>query len=163
MDSMRKTSLAAGTLFILATGAALSAAALLPALTGAGYLTRVADHPNRMAGAALLYLVAAGGTVGIAVALYPVLNKVNAALALGSVVFRTIEAVFYTAGVVSLLSVSSLAQDLTGAPAADTAAYRATADSLLATRDHASLAGVLAFTVGAFMYYVVFYRSRLVP
>jgi hypothetical protein len=80
----------------------LSADALLPTLKGADYLTRVADYPNRVAGAALLYLISAGGSVGIAVALYPVLRRFGAALAVGSVVFRTIEAVFYAAEVVCL-------------------------------------------------------------
>jgi hypothetical protein len=163
MDSTRKASLAAGSLFILATTAVLGAAALLPTLTGADYLTRVADHPGRVAGAALLYLVGAGGSVGIAVALYPVLRRFDAALALGSVVFRTIEAVFYAAAVVSLLSVLSLANDLGGAPAADGAGYRTAADSLLAAREHAAVVGVFAFIVGALMYYIVFYRARLVP
>jgi len=32
-------------------------------------------------------------------------------------------------------------------------------DSLLAAREHAALAGVFAFSFGAFMYHVVFYRS----
>jgi hypothetical protein len=61
-----------------------------------------------VAAAALLYLIAAGTSGGVAIALYPVLKKVNAALALGSVVFRTIEAVFYTVAVVGLLSILPL-------------------------------------------------------
>ena len=163
MNSTRRISITAGALFILATSAAVSAAALLPALTGADYLTGVATHPHQVAASAILYLVAAGTSVGIAIALYPVLKKFNAALALGSVVFRTIEAVFYTAAVVSLLSILTLGQDLATAPAADRAAFQTVGDSMLAAREHASLAGVFAFIVGAFMYYVVFYRSRLVP
>jgi hypothetical protein len=150
-------------LFILATAAALSAAALAPALTGSDYLSRVAGHPHRLAAAALLYLIAAGGSVGIAVALYPVLRTFDAALAMGSVVFRTIEAVFYTAGVVGLLSVLSLGRKFASASAADRAAYQMMGDSLVAGREHTAVAGVFAFTLGAFMYYVVFYRSRLVP
>jgi len=163
VNSTRRISITTGSLFILATTASLAAAALSPALTGADYLAGVANHPNQMAAAALLYLIAAGGSVGIAIALYPVLKEFNAALALGSVVFRTIEAVFYTAAVVCLLSILTLGQELATAPAADRAAYQTVGDSLLATREHAALAGVFAFSVGAFMYYVVFYRSRLVP
>jgi Domain of unknown function (DUF4386) len=38
------------------------------------------------------------------------------------------------------------------------------ADYVLSVRDHSTLAGVCAFSVGSsFMYSVVFYRSRLVP
>jgi hypothetical protein len=69
VNSTRRTSMATGTLFILATAAALAAAALEPALTGTDYLTGVADHPNRLAAAGLLYLIAAGTSVGIAIAL----------------------------------------------------------------------------------------------
>lgn len=163
MNSTRRISITTGALFILATIAAVAAASLRPALTGTDYLTGVANHPHQMAASALLYLIAAGTSVGIAIALYPVLKKFNAALALGSVVFRTIEAVFYTAAVVSLLSILTLGQELGNAPAADRAAFQTVGDSLLAAREHASLAAVFAFSLGAFMYYVVFYRSRLVP
>jgi hypothetical protein len=163
VNSARRISIATGALFIVATIAALAASALEPALTGTDYLTRVANHPDRLAGAALLYLIAAGTSVGIAIALYPLLRKVNAALALGSVVFRTIEAVCYTAAVVGLLSILTLGQQLATAPADNRAPIHAIADSLRSTRDHFTLAGVFAFCVGALMYYTLFYRSRLVP
>ena len=147
----------------MATVAALAAAAVQPALTGTDYLTGVADHPHRLAAAAVLYLIAAATSVGIAVALYPLLRQVNAGVALGSVVFRSIEAVFYTAAVVNLLSILPLGRHLATAPADSRASIHAIADSLLSMRDHATLAGVFAFCVGALMYYALFYRSRLVP
>jgi len=40
---------------------------------------------------------------------------------------------------------------------------RASGALLLTLRDQASLAGVLAFYLGASMYYYVFYRPRLIP
>ncbi|HEY5248184.1 MAG TPA: DUF4386 domain-containing protein [Dermatophilaceae bacterium] len=163
MSSTRRISIATGTLFIIATVAAVAAAALLPALTGPGYLAGVSSHPHQMATSALLYLIAAGTSVGIAIALYPLLKTINPALALGSVVFRTIEAVFYTAAVVSLLSLLTLGQQLATAPAANRAPIQAMAAYVLSVRDHSSLVAVFAFSLGALMYYVVFYRSRLVP
>ena len=114
---------------MLATIAALAAAALVPALTGTDYLTEVADHPHRLAAAALLYLIAAGTSVGIAIALYPLLKKINAALALGSVVFRTIEAVFYTVAVVSLLTIQPLSQSFATEPDDNRRRVSAIADS----------------------------------
>jgi hypothetical protein len=163
VNSSRSTAIATGTLFVVATVAALAAAAVEPALTGTDYLTGVADHPHRLAAAALLYLIAAGTSVGIAVVLYPLLKKINAGVAMGSVVFRTVEAVFYTQAVVSLLSILPLGQQLATAPADSRTTIRAIANSLLSMRDYATLAGVFAFCVGALMYYVLFYRSRLVP
>jgi hypothetical protein len=163
VTSTRRASIATGALFIVATIAALAAAALEPALTGPDYLTPVANHPNQLASAALLYLTAAGTSVGIAITIYPLLKKANAALALGSVVFRTIEAVFYTVSVVSLLSIVSLGQRLATAPADNRAPIHAIADTLVGIRDHSTLAGVFAFSLGALMYYTPFYRLRLVP
>jgi len=163
VNSTRRISIATGALFIVATIAVLAASALEPAITGTDYLTRVANHHNRLAAAAFLYLIAAVTSVGIAIALYPLLTKINAALAIGSVVFRTIEAVFYTAAVVSLLSILTLGQQLATAPADNRAPIHAIADSLRSVRDHSTLAGVFAFCLGALMYYTLFYRSRLVP
>jgi hypothetical protein len=74
-----------------------------------------------------------------------------------------IEAVFYVAAVVSLLSILHLGQQLATAPADNPAAIHEIADSLLSIRDHSTLAGVFAFCVGALMYYALFHRSRLVP
>jgi hypothetical protein len=159
VNSTRRTATATGALLIIATVAELAAAAIEPALTGSGPLTGVAEHPDRAAASALLHLIAAGTSVGIAIALYPLLKKVNAALALGSVVFRTIEAVFYIVSVVSLLSILHLAT----APADNPAAIHEIADSLLSMRDQSTLAAAFAFCVGALMYYTLFYRSRLVP
>jgi hypothetical protein len=84
-------------------------------------------------------------------------------MAMGSVVFRTIEAVFYTAGVVSLLSIATLANQIAGTPAADRLPTQAIADSLQVFHDHSSLVAVVAFCVGSFLYSVVFFQTRLMP
>jgi hypothetical protein len=46
---------------------------------------------------------------------------------------------------------------------ADRASFQAVGDSLLEVREQAALAGVLAFSLGALMYYYLLYRSRLIP
>jgi Domain of unknown function (DUF4386) len=163
VKSARRTSTASGCLFIVATAAAIAAGALVPSLSHGDDLTTVAHHPHRLATAALLYLIAAGTSVGIAIALYPLLRKINAVLALASVVFRTIEAVFYTGAVVSLLAILPLGRQLATAPADGAAPIHAIAESLVSVRDQCSLVGVLAFCAGALMYYTLFYRSRLLP
>jgi len=162
VNPARSTSIATGTLFVVATVTAVAAAALVPALDGSDYLTGVAQHSHRLAAAATLYLIAAGTSVGIAIALYPMLSRVNATLALAAVVFRTIEAVFYTVAVVALLGVLPLGRHLVATPA-DSGLTRTLADSLVHLREDSAIAGVLAFCTGALMYYVLFYRARLVP
>jgi hypothetical protein len=164
MDSDRKTALIAGALFIIATVANLLGTALeQPVLEGTDYLTRVAANATLVSAGGLLELIAAGTSVGIAISLYPVLQKWSAGLALGSIVFRTIEAVMYTVGAVSLLSLFTVDQQFTNAATADRVPLQAIGDTLLGVRQDAILAGVFAFCLGALMYYVVFYLSRLVP
>jgi hypothetical protein len=164
MDSQRRTALTAGVVFIIATVASLLGSAIeQPVLSASDYLTQVAGNASRVAAGGLLELIAAGTSVGIAIALYPVLKQWRAGLALGSVVFRTIEAVMYIVGAVSLLSLAPVGLQLTRAASADRAALQAMGDALLGVRQEAILAGVFAFCVGALMYSYVFYQSRLIP
>ena len=164
MNSTRKMAVVTGVLFILATlTGPLLATPLTPALTGADYLTRVSAHINQAAGGVLLWIISALTGCGIAIALYPVLKERNAGLALGSVIFRALEAAFYMVGIVCLLALLTLGQRFAAAGAADRAALQAIGDLLVSVRDHAALVAVFAFCVGAFMYYTLFFQSRLIP
>ena len=162
-DSNRRIALTAGVIFIIAGVAGLAAPALLPGLKGADYLTKVSGNSKAVTGAALLYIIAAFTSVGIAVALYPILQKVNAGLAIGSIVFRTLEAAFYLVAVVSLLSLLTVSHQFTNAGAADRVSLQTLADSLRSVRDHATLVGVFAYSLGAGLYYIIFFQARLVP
>lgn len=164
MNSTRKIAVITGVLFIAATlTGPILATPLIPDLTGTDYLTRVSAHPSQAAAGVLLSIIAYFACAGIAVAMYPVLKKWNAGLALGSVVFRTIETVFYIVGLVSLLSLVTLGQQFRTAGAADRTALQAIGNLLVSVRDHAALLAVFAFCLGAFMYYYLFFQSRLIP
>jgi Domain of unknown function (DUF4386) len=164
MTPDRRAALTAGALFIAATAASLlSSAVEHPVLAGTGYLARIAGNVSRVSAGGLLELVAAGTSVGIAVALYPVLRKHSEGLALGSVVFRALEAAMYTVGAVVMLSLPAVARPYTQATALSRGGIQATGDALTGLRQAAILAGVFAFVVGALLYYSVLYRSRLVP
>jgi hypothetical protein len=163
MESMRKTALVAGVLFIIATVAALVAAALTPVLAGTGYLSGFSTLTDRPAAGALFYLIAAVASVGIAVSLYPVLRTTNRGLAVGAVVFRALEAAMYMVAVVSLLSLQTLGRLFTAPGAVDRTSLQALGDLSVSVRDHATLLGVFAFCLGAFIYYALFFQSRLIP
>ena len=161
--SLRKIAVITGVIFIIATVTSLLAAALTPGLTGTDYLTRFSANSVQVAAGALVYLASAFASAAIAIAMYPVMKELNAGLALGSVVFRALEAVFYIVGVVSLLSLLTLGQQFTTAGAADRASLQAIGNLLVSFRDHAALVAVFAFCLGAFMYYYLFFQSRLIP
>jgi hypothetical protein len=163
MNSTRKIAVITGVVFIIATVSVLLAGVLVPDLTGADYLTSLSANANQVVAGALLYLIGAFASVGIAISLYPVLKQWNAGLALGSVVFRTLEAAFYMVEIVCLLSLLTLGQQFTTVGAADRTTLQAIGDSLVSVHDHAMVLAVFAFSLGAFMYYYLFFRSRLIP
>jgi hypothetical protein len=163
MTPDRRAALTAGVLFIIASVAALLAYTVIehPVLTGTGYLAKIAQSTGRVYAGALLELVAAGTSVGIAISLYPVLRKRSEGLAMGAVAFRALEAAMYGAGAVITLSLLYLARQHAAAPG--NGGIQVIGDSLTGVRQNAILAGVFAYITGALMYYCVFYRSRLVP
>lgn len=159
----RRTALVVGVLFIVATAAVLVATGIEPALSRQGCLAAAAGSGDRVTLGVLLELLAAFASVAIAIFLYPLLQKASPGLAIGSVVFRAIEAVMYVAAAVELLSLLTLGQQLAGAEGAERPALLAVGASVLGAREHAIVAGVFAFDIGAFMYYAVLFRTRLIP
>lgn len=163
-QSFRKIAVITGVVFIIATlTGPILASPLLPDLTGTDYLARVSSHPDQVAAGVLLSIIAYLACAGIAVGMYPVLKKWNAGLALGSVIFRTIETAFYMVGLVSLMSLVTLGQQFTTAGAADRVSLQAIGNLLVSIRDHAALLAVFAFCLGSFMYSYLFFQSRLIP
>lgn len=152
---------AAAVLFICATVASLVDRALLsPILSRTDYLAAIAANPGRVTAGAFFQVIAGLTSAGIAVALYPVLRRQAEGLALGSVGLRFVEGSFYIMGAVGALLLVNLSRlVVAGAQASATTS----GELLLALRDRASMMGILAFYLGALLYYVVFFRSRLIP
>jgi hypothetical protein len=163
MSSTRRLAITTGVLFIIATVASLVGAVLLPSLDGTDYLMGVAAHENQAAASTLAYLIAAFTSAGIAISLYPLIRPSAAGLALGSVVFRALEATMYMVGVVSLLSLLTVSQQFATAGVGTRTSFQTLGDTLVAVHDRSSVLAVFAFCVGAFMYYYFFFRSRLLP
>lgn len=165
MIGNRGVAVAAGVLFIIATVADLiSRVALVqPILSDPVDLTKISANADQVLLGALLLFIGAAAAVGIAIALYPILRKHNEGLALGSVGFRLIEGALYIGIVVCLLLLVTLSQESANAGAAASSAFQVQAALLMAARDSLGEVAVLAFGLGALMYYWVFYRSRLIP
>jgi hypothetical protein len=163
MKPTRAIAVVSGVIFVIATVAAILAATADPILAGTDYLSKISASADQIRWNALLYIIAAFTSAGIAIAMYPVLKGVSASLALGSVVFRAIEAVFYMVAVICLLSLVTLSQQFISGGAAERSSLLPVGNLLLNLREHATLSGVFSFNVGAFMYYYLFFQSRLIP
>lgn len=165
MNTNRRIAVVAGVLFIIATGADLISRLVLvqPILGAPDYLTRISANEGRVLMGALFLLIGAVAASGIAIALYPVLRKHDEGLAIGSVAFRLIEGAFYLGIVVCLLVLVTVSRESANAGTSAPSIRESTAALVMATRDALGQVAVLTFGLGGFMYYWVFYRSRLVP
>ena len=164
MNTYKKTAGIAGILFIIATAAALLSTPFLAPVNASNYLTAVAAQGNQVTTGVLLAFIAAAASAAIAISLYPVLRKYHESLALGAVGFRLIEGVFYIVGVIGLLMLLTLSREFVKAGAPDSPYYQTLGALVLAGYHWSGNVGsLLAFCLGALMYYYIFYQTRLVP
>ncbi|MFT4215894.1 MAG: DUF4386 domain-containing protein [Micropruina sp.] len=148
MTADRRLTLSAGVFYLLTFVTSMPALALKqPYLDG----TTGAD-PDAVRWAAVLEIVLAVACVGTAVALYPVLRRHRAALALGFVASRTVEAAVIVLGVVGMLAVLTVGRS------------EVAAGALVAVHDWAFLLGPgLLPAVNALLLGGLLFGARLVP
>ena len=115
MDSMRKTALAVGVLFILTfITSIVGVIAYGPVLSDPNYITS-AGADSRVFVGAFLELLLIVTNIGCAVVLFPLLKRNNEGLALGYVAARLVECTFILIGLLSLLAIVTLRQSATAA------------------------------------------------
>ena len=164
MSSTRKTALIAGALFVITFLTSIPAALLLysPVLDHTNYIIG-AGADTRVALGAFLEVLLIIANVGSAVVLFPVLKRQNEGLALGYVTARIIESTFIAIGIVSLLAIVTLRQDVGGAGGAGSLVP--VGRSLVAIHDWTFLLGpgwIVGVGNGLILGYLM-YRSGLVP
>lgn len=155
MDSIRKTALVAGILYLVTFIGSIPAALLLgSAQVDATFIfDGIPDSQVRLA--AVLELVNALACFGTAVAVFTVIRREHEGLALGFVATRMFEAATLVVGILALLSVATLRE-----------AGTATGDAvpaLAAIRYWSVLIGPGMASFNALMFATALYRSRLVP
>jgi hypothetical protein len=163
MDSMRRTALVAGVLYLITFAAGIPPAAFLlgPVLDNPTYIVSSGADTQVLFGA-FLDLVNALACIGTAVALFSVVKRQHEGFALGFVTTRMLEAAIIAIGVVSLLAVVTLRQ--AGAAGADAASLVTAGRALVAIRDGTFLLGPGVIPgLNAVLLGYLMYRSRLVP
>lgn len=153
----RKAAIWIGLLYITGTVAlVLSLVVMSGLLTDPTYLAQVAAQPNQVAIGALLALLAGFALALVPVVFWPIGRRYNETLAMGYVVFRgAIETVIYIVGALGWLLLIPLSTQPDAAPLAG---FVRTADPVIWEQ-----VGVFPFVLGALMFYVLLYQSRLVP
>jgi hypothetical protein len=150
-----------GTLLLLGVVTALVSSSLAGTMLDAPIDSlAIASHQSQLLAAVLSQFLSAAVSACIAVALYPAIREQSRGLAIGAVAFRTFEAVFYAISAAAMLGLMALARG----PASDPT-YVASMSTILGVLRNSSnfVFGVLAFSIGAAMYYLALYRSKLIP
>ena len=156
MSSLRKTSLAAGLLYLL-TFVSIPTLFLYASIHGPNYIVEAGSDTATIIGCILEIFVALA-CIGSSVALYPVLRKQQESLALGLVACRILEASTILAGVAFLLSVVTLRQAGTGADGL------VTSHALVTLYDRIFLLGQSFMpALNDLLLGYLLYQSRLVP
>jgi hypothetical protein len=155
-DSLRKTALVAGALYLL-TFVSIPTLALYGPVRDPNYIVGPGPDTAATVGG-VLEMIVAFACIGTAIVLYPVVKRQQEAVALGFVAARVLEAATIVAGVVSLLTVVTLRQAGAGADAL------VTGQALVALYDRTFLLGQsLIPAANALLLGSLLYRSRLVP
>ena len=156
MNSNRKTAMTAGVLYLL-TFVSIPTLALYSAVHGPNYILSPGPDTSVIIGGILELIVALAG-IGTAVALYPVLKKQNDGMALGLVGSRILEAGTIFAGVMFLLTVVNMRQNVAGAEAL------VTGKTLVTMYDRMFLIGQSFMpAVNDILLGLLLYKSGLVP
>ncbi|MCW2907131.1 MAG: hypothetical protein JWL68_1920 [Actinomycetia bacterium] len=163
MDSMRKTALVAGVFYLITFISIPTLALYGPVKNHRDWILSSGSHTGVLVGCFLELIVALAG-IGTAVTLYPVVKRQHEGAALGFVTARVLEASMIFTGVVSLLSLVTLRQNLGGATGANAATLVATGASHVAVYNWTFLLGQsLMPAINALLLGSLMYRSRLVP
>jgi hypothetical protein len=163
MTSTRETALVAGIFYLITFISIPTLALYRPVLNHQNWIISSGGHTAVLVGGFLEVIVALAG-IGTAVTLYPVVKRQNEGLALGFVASRVVEGVMIFTGVVSLLSLVTVHQELGAAAGASGASLVATGASHVAVYkwtfllSQSLMPGINAVLLGSLLY-----RSRLVP
>ena len=153
----RRAAIWIGVLFIIGTVAlVLSLVVTDGILTGPASLGQIAAEPNRVAIGAVLVLLAAFALAMVPVVFWPVGRRHDETLAMGYVVFRgAIETVLYMAIALGWLVLIPLSTEPAAGPLAG---IMYTTESVISNQVLS-----IPFALGALMFSVLLFRSRLVP
>ena len=164
MNYFRKLAIIAGVLWIIYTSLDFLSSLFTGSITSTNYLVSVSENAGLVGTGALLLFIGGACASGIAISLYPVLKKFNAGLALGAVGFRISEGVLRFVAVCGYLLLITLSQQFVKAGAPDSSYFQTLGALVYAgNRWVGNVASLLAFTIGALLIYIIFYRTKLVP
>ena len=154
-----------GFLFILGSLPPIVAAMLWgPIVSSPDYLSAMAAHSSQILLLALSVMFMGFACAGIGISMYPVLKPRGEAMALGAMGFRIMEGTLQVASAAILVALLALSQEFVKAGSPADSWFQPAAAAIKGVREWMAN-GVYLFPwcIGSFIYYAVFYRTRLLP
>jgi len=154
-----------GILFIIGTvSGILSALFTAPVLDQPDFLTSIYQNQTQYLLGVSLVLIMGLSLAMVPVMMYPIFKTYNPILALGAVLFRgALEMTAYIAMVISFLLLMALSQEYASVGTGDVSQFQVLGTLLRRSNDLINPILEIVFSLGALMFYFIFYQSRLLP
>jgi hypothetical protein len=154
-----------GVLFILGTVPMLVAMGLWgQPLSSPDYLSSIAAHGAPVLLFAFTIMVMGLASAGIGISLYPVLKPHGEGLALAAMGFRLMEGTLAVASAVGYVALLAVSQEFVKAGCPPGSFFQPAGAAIKAVNDWVGNIGYIPpLCIAASIYYIIFYRTRLVP
>jgi len=165
INHSRNSARITGVLFILGTVPVMVAMGLWgQSVSSPDYLSLMAAHSNDVLLLALTIIFMGLACAGIGISMYPILKPHGEALALGVISFRVMEGTLQLVSAISTAVLLALSQEFVRAGSPADSFFQPAAAVVMSVREWLSNGFYLfPWCVAAFIYYTVFYRTRLLP
>jgi len=134
-----------------------------PVINSPDYLTSIYENSNQLLIGTLLEFICAIAVVAIAVLLFPILKKYSERIAMWYVVFRISEFTIIVFSKIKILSLIPLGQKYVNSTMSENENLKTFGNIILNEYSIAVLMVMVAFSIGAFMFYYLLYKSKLIP
>lgn len=164
MNTIRRTAIIVGTLYMVGTVSGIMSASLTqPTLSDRDYLSKISADETSIVLGILFWLLMCFALALIPVLLYPILKRRHEALAVGYVVLRgALETVVGILMAISQLLLIVVSQQY-AAGELDASSLRTLAAFMLKGYGSINVVLIITFSLGALMLYSMLYQSRLIP
>ena len=166
MKPNKKTARIVGVLFIIATASIFAESIYEPILNSPDFLDLIYPNKQTFIIGILLESIMIPAMFLIPIFLFPVLKKHNKVLALGYVVFRSLESALIGIAEINKLSLINLSRDYLNKGGVDTSNFQNIGGSIQSKLIWVNTDGIIyvaIFAMGALILNFALYKSRLIP
>jgi hypothetical protein len=165
MNSNTRTARTLGLLLLLnlAIGYLTNLFLLGPLTFAADYLTKVSENRNQIIISLLLLFIGGCISVGIAVYLLPVFKQINKNMAMWFLSFSIISFTIITIDNISVLALFSVCKEYAKALPPEINYFKALSNVFYAIRMWTHLMVILVGCIPMFIFYLLFFQSKLLP